>query len=414
MAEKILNTRLQVLNDTAAALAAKSSAVPLKGEIVYENDTRKMKIGDGVTALGDLKFVGGDEAQNFNATATAEQTDMAAITAAVGSTEIHKGDTAIVQRVISGDKKSYTAYVYNGTAWEAMDGNYSADNVYFDEDITLAGDYTTVGNLTKSQNGTAPFSVNGKSVKQAFVEMLSKIVQPGTPTQPSVSLTFANAKAYEVGTPVKVSYSSSLNPGSYTFGPETGVTVSSWEITDTAGHTATTASGSFDDVVVADNTNYKITVKANYTQGAIAYNNMKKPSDPIVRIAAGYTSKVSEAITGYRNTFYGTRANKDELTSDIIRALTKSNAAYANGKTFNISVPVGAQRVVFAYPATLRDVSSVKDVNGMNAEIKSSFTKSTMTVAGNGSDAGIEYKVYVTDFAEPIAAGKANTYAVTI
>lgn len=414
MPDNILKTRLQVLNDTTEALAAKVNSVPLKGEIVYDQGTHKMRVGDGKTTLGNLKFVGGDEAQNFDVAPTAEETDVAAITRIVGSTELHTGDTAIVKRLIAGDKNSYTAYVYNGKAWAAMDGNYSADNVYFDEDITLAGNYTTVGNLTKSQNGTASFSVNGKSVKEAFVEMLSKTVQPSTPTLPSVNLTFASAKAYEVGTPVKVSYSSSLDPGSYTFGPETGVTASSWEITDTAGHTATTASGSFDDVIVTDSTNYKITAKANYTQGTIAYNNMKKPSEPVIRITAGSASKTSGAITGYRNTFYGTRTNKDELTSNIIRALTKSNAAYANGKTFSISVPVGAQRVVFAYPATLRDVSSVKDVNGMNAEIKSSFTKSTMTVAGAGSDAGIEYKVYVTDFAEPIAAGKANTYTVTI
>lgn len=414
MPDNILKTRLQVLNDTTEALAAKANSVPLKGEIVYDQGTHKMRVGDGKTTLGNLKFVGGDEAQNFDVAPTAEETDVAAITRIVGSTELHTGDTAIVKRLIAGDKNSYTAYVYNGKAWAAMDGNYSADNVYFDEDITLAGNYTTVGNLTKSQNGTASFSVNGKSVKEAFVEMLSKTVQPSTPTLPSVNLTFASAKAYEVGTPVKVSYSSSLNPGSYTFGPETGVTASSWEITDTAGHTATTASGSFDDVIVTDSTNYKITAKANYTQGTIAYNNMKKPSDPVIRITAGSTSKTSGAITGYRNTFYGTRTNKDELTSNIIRALTKSNAAYTNGKTFSISVPVGAQRVVFAYPATLRDVSSVKDVNGMNAEIKSSFTKSTMTIAGAGSDAGIEYKVYITDFAEPIAAGKANTYTVTI
>lgn len=414
MPDNILKTRLQVLNDTTEALAAKANSVPLKGEIVYDQGTHKMRVGDGKTTLGNLKFVGGDEAQNFDVAPTAEETDVAAITRIVGSTELHTGDTAIVKRLIAGDKNSYTAYVYNGKAWAAMDGNYSADNVYFDEDITLAGNYTTVGNLTKSQNGTASFSVNGKSVKEAFVEMLSKTVQPSTPTLPSVNLTFASAKAYEVGTPVKVSYSSSLNPGSYTFGPETGVTASSWEITDTAGHTATIASGSFDDVIVTDSTNYKITAKANYTQGTIAYNNMKKPSDPVIRITAGSASKTSGAITGYRNTFYGTRTNKDELTSNIIRALTKSNAAYTNGKTFSISVPVGAQRVVFAYPATLRDVSSVKDVNGMNAEIKSSFTKSTMTIAGAGSDAGIEYKVYITDFAEPIAAGKANTYTVTI
>ena len=68
--------------------------------------------------------------------------------------------------------------------------------------------------------------------------------------------------------------------------------------------------------------------------------------------------------------------------------------------------------MIFAYPATLRDVSSVKDVNGLNAEIKSAFTKTTLTVAGAGADAGIEYKVYTTDFADPVA--KANSYTVQI
>lgn len=83
-----------------------------------------------------------------------------------------------------------------------------------------------------------------------------------------------------------------------------------------------------------------------------------------------------------------------------------------NGKSFTINIPVGVVRVIFAYPATLQDVSSVKDVNGLNAEIKSSFTKSAVTVAGAGADAGIEYKVYVADFAEPVA--NANSYTVKI
>lgn len=63
----ILNTRIQVLNDTAEALKAKGSAVPKAGEIVYEYDTRKMKIGDGTTTLENLKYFGGEAAQNFEA-----------------------------------------------------------------------------------------------------------------------------------------------------------------------------------------------------------------------------------------------------------------------------------------------------------------------------------------------------------
>lgn len=276
----------------------------------------------------------------------------------------------------------------------------------------MAGNYTQVGNLTKNQNGTATFATKGKSIAEALTDIFSKRLQPGAPTAPAVTLTFGQAKAYEVGTTVSPTYSATLSAGSYTYGPATGITATSWEITDTAGNTADTATGSFADVVVADNTNYKITAKANYGEGAVAKDNLGSDSHPVVKIAAGSATKTSGAITGYRNTFYGTVTEKAEVTSTIIRGLTKSNKALVNGNSFTVNIPVGAVRVIFAYPATLQDVSSVKDVNGLNAEIKSAFTKSAVTVAGAGADAGIEYKVYVTDFAEPVA--KANSYTVKI
>ena len=78
----------------------------------------------------------------------------------------------------------------------------------------------------------------------------------------------------------------------------------------------------------------------------------------------------------------------------------------------SISIPVGAMRIVFAYPSTVRDVSSVKDVNGMNAEIATSFVQSTLQVKGNNDYDAIDYKVYVLDYAE--GATETNTYKVTI
>ena len=47
------------------------------------------------------------------------------------------GDIAINKKTITGDKKEYTAYVWNGAAWEAMDGNYSADNVFMPENMII-------------------------------------------------------------------------------------------------------------------------------------------------------------------------------------------------------------------------------------------------------------------------------------
>ena len=92
--------------------------------------------------------------------------------------------------------------------------------------------------------------------------------------------------------------------------------------------------------------------------------------------------------------------------------MTKSGGALKAGSKFSITIPVGALRVVFAYPATLRDVSSVLDVNGLGAEIKSGFTQSTVSVEGADGYTAIEYKVYTLDFAN--ANDTANTYNVTI
>lgn len=414
-----LNTKIVMRNDTAANWTEKNSVL-MKGEFGVETDTNKFKIGDGTKAWADLPYAGADESviksiinENRDTCSYVDLTEGQDDTDGLAALANPKqGDTAIVRKAIDDTHKSYTAYVYSGTAWSAMDGNYNASNVYLDTDITMAGNYTQVGNLTKTQTGTATFATKGKSVADALTEIFSKRLQPGAPTAPAVTLTFGQAKAYEVGTTVKPTYSASLSAGSYTYGPATGITATSWEVTDTAGHTATTASGSFDDVVVADNTNYKITAKANYGEGAIAKDNLGANSDPVVKIAAGSATKVSGAITGYRNSFYGSVTEKAEITSTIIRGLTKSNKALANGNGFTITIPAGAVRVIFAYPATLRDVSSVKDVNGLNAEIKSAFTQSTVTVAGAGADAGIAYKVYVTDFANAVEA--ANSYTVTI
>lgn len=419
MATKTLKTTIIMRNDTAENWTTKNPTLS-KGEFGVENDTNKFKIGDGATAWKELAYAGADETViksiiNANRDTctyvdlTEGQEDADALATI---TSPKQGDTAIVRKAIDDTHKSYTAYVYTGSAWSAMDGNYNANNVYLDADIKMAGNYTQVGNLTKTQNGTATFATKGKSIAEALTDIFSKRLQPGTPTAPAVTLTFGQAKAYEVGTTVSPTYSASLSAGSYTYGPATGITATSWEISDTAGNTADTATGSFADVVVADNTNYKITAKANYGEGAVAKDNLGSDSNPVVKIAAGSATKTSGAITGYRNTFYGTVTEKAEVTSTIIRGLTKSNEALANGSSFTVNIPVGAVRVIFAYPATLQDVSSVKDVNGLNAEIKSAFTKSAVTVAGAGADAGIEYKVYVTDFAEPVA--KANSYTVKI
>lgn len=55
---KTIQSRIQHPVHTAATLTAKNPVL-LKGEVVYESDTRKHKIGDGATAWNALSYVGG-------------------------------------------------------------------------------------------------------------------------------------------------------------------------------------------------------------------------------------------------------------------------------------------------------------------------------------------------------------------
>jgi hypothetical protein len=258
----------------------------------------------------------------------------------------------------------------------------------------------------------------GVNLLQGLKDIFEKELLPAI-TQPSVSLTFSQAKAYEAGEYVTPNYSATFSSGSYEFGTltttgtGTGVTITSWEVTDTAGNSKNTDSGSFDEIQVEDGMSYKITAKANYGDGLVPITSFKNEY-AAGQIKAGSKSATSSAITAYRNSFYGTLAEKSDITSAIVRGLAqKSGKTLANGNSFDVTIPVGAMRIIIAYPATLRDLTSIKDVNGLNAEILSGFTKlSNILIEGaNGYDS-IEYKIYIMDYAN--ANDTTNTYKVTI
>lgn len=138
-----------------------------------------------------------------------------------------KGDVFVVTTTVDGSTYEQSAYFYDGSAWVAMTGSVDADKVILRENITLAGGYTQVGNLTKSQNGTATFSTKGKSVMDALTEIFSKRLQPSITAQPSIgTFTLTGAGAVEAGTKVAAAaYSgATLNAGSYQYGPATGAT----------------------------------------------------------------------------------------------------------------------------------------------------------------------------------------------
>lgn len=286
---------------------------------------------------------------------------------------------------------------------------YTADEVFFDSDLIMTEQFGKY----KPVNGKVRVPAENKSVKATFLDAYSEDKNP-TITQPSVGISSGTAKAYEVGTKVTPAYTGSFNAGKYEYGPDTGVTPTAWEATNTVmSEKKTTQNGSFAEYTVPDGGNYKITLSCTYSDGAVPLTALEAEY-AAGQIRAATKTATSGAITGYRNSFYGTLTDKSaELTSELIRGLAqKSNKALANGNSVTVNVPVGAMAVVFAYPATLKELSSVKDVNGMNAEILPAFTAYTVSVKGANGYSAIEYRVYVQQFAN--ANDKANTYTFKI
>lgn len=353
MADITLKTRIQLRNDTQANWEkVKDTLIPLAGEMCITNDGAdkgRFKIGDGVSTWEQLSYSG-----------------------------------------------------------PGADFVVDAKNVMFSQDMIFTEKF---GKYTPSE-GKVTVPSNNKSLLATLLDAYAEDQNP-TVTQPAVSISSSDFKAYEVGTKIAPKYTATLSAGSYQFGPATGVVASSWSVKDNAGsvNTLTTASGTFPELTVEDSTSYSITAVANYATGAMPKTALGSDY-PAGQIKAGSKQATKGTISGYRNGFYGTFTGASELNSANIRTLSKTNKAVTAGTVLNVSIPVGAKRVVFAYPATLREVNSVLDVNGLNAEIKSAFKMVTVSVLGANDYSGIDYRVYYTDYAK--ANDKQNTYKVTI
>lgn len=378
-----------------------------KGEIGLEmlgNGKVKMKIGDGVTEWGSLPYFGGAEGKVYVGELGADETAEAAIARLVGDADVNAGDIAIIKKLVTGDKYEYTAYVYGNDAWQAMDGNYDAENVYFGKDLTITAN---VGVQTVGSSGSKTLETTGKNLKQVM-DMLFAAEKDPTPSAPGVTVKLNDAGSKEVGTVFTPTWSASLSAGSYTYGPATGITAKSWSVSDTNGKTAEAASGTFDSFTVEDGTSYKVTATATYDAGAIPVTNLGNPC-PTKQIGAGSKSNSSSAVTGYRKMFAGSKTTQDAtLTSAIIRLMGARAAGAVTD--WEVSVVEGATQVVIAVPDGY-SVTAVKDVGAFGTDIVASFIKQTVAVEGLNGYTAKNYNVYVY---KPEAALGANTYKVTV
>lgn len=349
----------------------------------------------------------------YQVTAEANESKEAAIIRIVNGAELHKNDVAIVRVLIANDMYEHTAYVYDGTNWIAMDGNYNAENVYFKNDFVFT---ESVGTVKVPETGNIEVAAAGKNVVEFISSLFSEVKDPEV-TDVTFSAYLSNTNTYyEVGTTITPKYASTFTSGSYEFGPEdTGVTMSSYSVSDTEGNTASTASGSMPTLLVEDDTQYNISVTVTYTDGVKAYNNLQKESD--LYIKGGSITKATGTIRGYRAAFAGMDTTTGNINSDLIRNLSQSwnyngrkeltfDASTLSEKAtrFIVAVPKDNARggLVHASITTSMDADCTKDYVLMDEYV---------TVEGANDYAGVDYKVWVY---APASIGASEAHKVTL
>ena len=434
----LLNTTIILRNDSTANWLANENVILARGEVAIEflaNGKAKMKIGDGEKTWAQLSYFGGESAKYYDVVPEVAENGsveihLDAITRVVNGATLSAGDIAVVKETFAPGKTQYTAYVYDGDAatWKAMDGNYSADNVYTAKDLTLAGNFTTIGNYEKGDVIAA-----GTSLQDVLSGMLQQELYPTANDKPSASISVSGGSG-EVGSSYTLPTATLTitDVGSYEYGDkETGITFAIGDVTLNQGSNSKTndaimTKGSTLKLQATDTEtlytdaakSYTFTATASYEQSPkIPVTNLGNPYEA-ARIPAGNVSIADKTATfsGYRYAFAG-GSTAETLDSAVIRAMSAKKSSFASmdseNEALEFTAAKGATKVFFAYPSTW-NVGNKKPYFemfglawGENTDI---VAKDDVQVADyRGTDDGalqgaVAYKLYCWELDTPLQA----------
>lgn len=427
-----LNTRLIIRNDSTTNWSDNDSVVLLKGEMGIEFlDTGKVKIkvGDGTKTWAQLDYFGGDAAHHYETTPAEGEDHIAAINRVVGTATPAAGDTAVVIEALA-DKQVYTAYVYNGTAWTAMDGNYSADNVYVAEDLTLAGNFTSVGNYAKGDTIAA-----GTSLQSVLSSMLQQELYPTANDKPNASIS-ASGGSGEVGSSYTLPTATLTidDVGSYEYGDKaTGITIAAGAAKLAQGADPDTATNyKTNDNVMAKGSTIKLqatdtatlytdTAKSYTFSATVSYPAGKVPVTNLgneyaaAQIPAGSITVADKTatFTGYRYAFAG-GTTAAAIDSAVARSMTAKKSSKTSmdsqGEALEFTAAQGATKVFFTYPATWTGTPYFEMFGLAWAENTDIVAKDNIQVADyrgtvDGALQGaVAYKLYCWELDTPLQA----------
>lgn len=411
---------------------------------------------------GDINLARGN---HYEGTRAEGETDNQVIARVLGTTPAVKDDIFVIKTLIAGDKYSYISLIYNGTAWAAMDGNYNAENVYFDEDIMIT---TAVGNVTLS-NGSANIPAAGKNIKQVFEALWTKENYNPTVTNPTISLSLDKTSVEgEVGTtftaPTGTATASGF--GSFQFGSKDadGKFYAADAVSDVVFSTLRVGTATTAAALTADNSASIEEIAAGDTVKSISYVGVDGTFTDSAQTqkfsaSATHTGSVRKGVsnlgnfvnaagnasvdtyeaagkgiaanagtmalngsktftaTGYRAWFMGMLdyvPEADAIDSAFVRDLT--NKGKVSTTTFEIKPGEGgAKCVLVAVPTAAGSLTAAILTSSMNTDILEDYKKNQKTVqVADASEAEGTEVAYTVYWYKPASLGADEVHKLTV
>ena len=326
---------------------------------------------------------------------------------------------AVISKHVFGSKENLETAKSNGTigpndvlfldnreiGWIAKDGSTVMSTSRTQEAITVNG----VTGLGISDGAT----ISAGTSLDEFVKMVVQKAIPATYTKPTVSITNNGGQAsgnIEAGTTISPKLKATFTKNDA--GDLENIVIKKGS-TEVATGTESPLTYTGEDIVIGDES-ITFSASATYGDAPVKTNNLGAESTENW-FAGGTVNSSNYVVTGKRNLFYGTGVGSiPEVNSVMVRGLVNKKLAPAQGTSFSINVAVGQQYIVFAYPATLRDVNNVTYVEANDSGMASNFEKLVIDVADarGGANGIMSYKVYTYEMAVPAAASM--TFKVTI
>lgn len=318
---------------------------------------------------------------------------------ALPTSGIVKNRIYLVKSTSTSTQNIYAEYIYTGdvsatydaSKWEKL-GEYKSDvdlSSYSKKSETVSGitlDTTAQSESDGSKTVKLHYTVNG-------VTNNANCKIPVVTTALSGIMAASDKKALDTLTaryPLGIS-SFSASPNLVEVGVTADVTFS-WDFTNTDFHPITSQSivvdGAAAATVAVGTKSYKKTGLA----GATTATNKS------ASITINGSLKKSVNITYHYPSYIGLVADGTTITEAVVKGLTKS---IEWGKSKTKALNQSNQKIVYAYPASYGDLTSIKDGNGFQGF--AGYAKQTLTVGGQS------YNVYVQKL--PATANSTYTFA---